>query len=236
MKSSSYISALILAAGITLLGLFIYLGFAKFSDRDRSVSVRGLAEREVKADHVVWPVRYKITGNDLHTLYTEISEKNERIVSYLKQNGIPDTDISMAAPKINDRQAEMYTDYNAMKDRYYVTSVITVSSKKVDEVRQLTNRTGELLKQGIAVLPGDYDESSITYEFTGLNKVKPEMIEEATKNARNAAEKFAKDSGSSIGKIKNARQGLFEISNRDQFTPYIKKIRVVTNVDYYLES
>ena len=235
MKNSHIITSIILSLGIAMLGWFIYLGFARFSDRDRAVSVRGLAEREVKADHVVWPVAYKISGNDLQTLYNEISTKNAKIVEYLTRNGIPVTDISQGAPSIKDRQADIYSEYDAKKDRYYVKTIITVSTAQVDKVRELITHTGELLKQGIAIIVDDY-ETAVVYEFNGLNDSKPEMIEEATKKAREAAEKFAADSGSGLGKIKNARQGLFEITNRSASTPYIKKIRVVTNVDYYLES
>ena len=97
------------------------------------------------------------------------------------------------------------------------------------------SRMGELLKQGIAISANDYD-TRVQYEFTSLNKIKPQMIEEATKNAREAAEKFAKDSDSKLGKIKNASQGLFTIEDRDPSTPYIKKVRVVTSVDFFLEN
>ena len=110
-----------------------------------------------------------------------------------------------------------------------------MATKKVELVRQLLTQVGELLKEGIAISGGDYD-SRVQYEFTSLNLIKPEMIEEATRNAREAAEKFAADSGSELGKIQTANQGLFSINDRDQYTPYIKHVRVVTSVNYYLEN
>ena len=119
--------------------------------------------------------------------------------------------------------------------RYNVTSVITVTSDKVDLIRSLISSQGELLKQGVAVTSGDY-RYNVQYEYTGLNKIKPQMIEEATKNARQAAEKFAEDSDSKLGKIRKAYQGQFSITDRDDNTPYIKKVRVVTSVDYSLED
>ena len=131
-----------------------------------------------------------------------------------------------------DMQAERYGNRD-IAYRYNATSVITVTSKNVDKVRKLMSEQAELLKQGIAISGGDY-RYNVVYEFTGLNDVKPQMIEEATKNARAAAEKFAKDSDSSLGKIRNASQGQFSISDRDVNTPYIKSIRVVTTVNYYL--
>ena len=115
------------------------------------------------------------------------------------------------------------------------TVVLTVASKDVDKVRKLMGRQGELLKQGIAFSEGDYRYRKV-YSFNGLNEIKPEMIDEANKNARVTAEKFALDSDSKLGKIKTATQGQFSIEDRDENTPYIKKVRVVTSVQYFLED
>ena len=138
----------------------------------------------------------------------------------------------MAAPAVIDLDAERYRSSDSPY-RYNVTSVITVTSKQVDKVREMMLQQGELLQQGIAIASGDY-QYQVSYEFTGLNSLKPSMIEEATKNAREAAEKFATDSDSRIGGIKRASQGLFTINDRDPNTPYIKKVRVVTSVDFFL--
>ena len=132
-------------------------------------------------------------------------------------------------------KAERYGNNQDSPYRYNVTTVITVTSNKVDLVRGLITEQGELLKRGIAITTGDY-QYNIQYEYTGLNTIKPQMIEEATKNARQAAEKFAKDSESTLGKIRHANQGQFSISDRDPNTPHIKKVRVVTTIDYSLED
>lgn len=228
--------AAILAVGLVLLGLFIYCGLDAFATKDRVVSVRGLAEKEVKADHVIWPVTYKTTGNDLQAIYADVNEVNAKIEAFLTSNGIDRKDISVGAPQIVDLKAERYSSNDDMaRGRYNVTSVTTVSSSHVEKVRALMSRMGELLKQGIAISAGDYN-TQVQYEFTSLNKIKPQMIEEATKNAREAAVKFANDSESKLGKIKSASQGLFTIEDRDQYTPYVKKVRVVTSVDYFLEN
>ena len=137
--------------------------------------------------------------------------------------------------EIIDLQAERYGSNERNPYRYNVTTVITVTSSKVDLVRGLISEQGELLRKGIAVTGGDY-RYNVQYEYTGLNQIKPQMIEEATKNARQAAEKFAKDSDSKLGKIRHANQGQFSISDRDANTPYIKKVRVVTTIDYSLED
>lgn len=228
------IEAIILALGLTLLGLCVYFGLSAFASRDRVVSVRGLAEREVPADHVIWPIVYKTSGNDLQSIYAETHRVGADIKQFLTRNGVPQADISLGAPQIVDRRAEGYSS-QGKADRYNVTLVTTVSSGKVDLVRGLMPRIGELLKQGIAISAGDY-ASQVQYEFTSLNSIKPQMIAEATRNAREAAAKFANDSESSLGKIQNASQGLFTIEDRDQYTPYVKRVRVVTSINYFLNN
>ena len=226
--------AVILAIGMVLLGLMIRGGINDVKDKERIVTVKGLAEMEVPADKVTWPLMYKDIGNDLPALYMNMEKKNQAIVSFLKSNGITDEEISVAPSEIIDMKAERYSNENVTY-RYNATSVITVTSRNVDKVRKLMSEQTELLKQGIAITGGDY-RYNVSYEFTGLNDIKPQMIEEATKNARAAGEKFAKDSDSKLGKIRNASQGQFSISDRDGNTPYFKSVRVVTTVTYYLKN
>ncbi len=226
--------AVLLTIGLIAMGAEIRQGINNFVEKDRVVTVKGLAEMEVPANKVTWPLMYKEVGNDLATLYNKISDTNSAIVNFLKKKGITEDEISINAPEIIDMQAERYNS-NPVPYRYNVTTVITVTSSKVDLVRSLISEQGELLKQGIAITGGDY-RYNITYDYTGLNDVKPQMIEEATKNARKAAQKFAKDSDSELGKIKRASQGQFSINDRDANTPYIKRIRVVTTIDYSLED
>lgn len=228
------VEALIMAMGLLALGLFLRQGLNSFADKNRVVNVKGLSEIIVPANKVTWPLMYKDLGNDLPTLYDKLSSSNNAIIAFLKKKGITEQEISISAPEIIDMQAERYNS-NPAPFRYNVTSVITVTSTQVDKIRKLITEQSELLKQGIAVTGGDY-RYNVQYEFTGLNEVKPKMIEEATKNAREAAEKFAKDSDSELGKIKQAYQGQFTIEDRDANTPYIKKVRVVTTIDYYLED
>ena len=226
--------AIILAIGLGLMGKCIGSGIESIAERDRAVSVRGLAEKEVKADHVIWPLVYRITGNHLNGLYDEIGTKNQKIIDFLVSNGISKEEITTTAPNIIDKETNAYnSDYKG--DRYNVSSILTVSTRQVDKVLELIPRIGELLKSGIAVVTNDY-ETNIQFEFTSLNDIKPQMIEEATRNAREAAEKFATDSDSKLGKIQSATQGLFSITDRDRYTPHIKNVRVVTSVKYSLDS
>ena len=226
--------AALLAIGLIILGTQIQKGINNFVEKDRIVTVKGLAEMEVPANKVTWPLMYKEVGNDLTALYNRINATNTAIVEFLKKKGITEEEISINAPEIIDMQAERYVGENKTY-RYNVTTVITVTSAKVDLVRSLISEQSELLKQGIAITGGDY-RYQIQYDYTSLNEIKPKMIEEATKNAREAALKVAKDSDSELGKIRRASQGQFSIDNRDANTPYIKRIRVVTTIDYLLED
>lgn len=226
--------AAIIAMGLIILGLSIKGGIEYFKDRDRVVSVKGLAEMEVPANKVTWPLMFKDLGDNLPTLYNNIRAKNSAIINFLKTKGITIKEISIAAPEIIDMQAERYSS-TPSPFRYNVTSVITVTSNNVPLVRSLISQQSELLKQGIALTAGDF-RFNVVYDFTKLNNIKPQMIENATKNARTSAEKFAKDSDSKLGKIKTADQGQFTITDRDPNTPYIKNVRVVTTIEYYLED
>ncbi len=235
MKTSTQIlSAAIVAVGLVLTGVAVRSGIVKFKQLDRVVSVKGLAEREVKADKVTWPLTYKELGNDPSQMYSILEAKNAKVVAFLKSAGLGDDEISVNPPQITDRQADNYGN-EIMNYRYKATSVITVTSGNVDKVRQLMRHTAELMKQGIAIVSEEYGGNAISYEFTKLNSIKPAMVEEATKNARSTAEKFAADSDSKIGGIRTATQGQFSIEDRDANTPYIKKVRVVSTIEYTLD-
>lgn len=221
-----------LMAGL-IIGAFI-LGNAIKTARsdDRIVSVKGLCEQEVKADKVICPFAYKEGGDNLQELYLSIEKKNSLIIDFLKTAGINEEEITVAAPKVLDTRTEWSGSQN--RYTYIVTSVVTVCTDKVDEIIKLQAQQGELLQKGIATAQSW--EYPTVYSFTKLNEIKPAMIEIATKNARETAEKFAEDSESKLGKIKRATQGQFVISDRDSNTPYMKNVRVVTSVDYYLKD
>ena len=233
-SSSAIVCAVILAVGIFLLGVEVNSGLGSISANQRTVTVRGLCEKEVKANKVTWPIVTKEVGNDLTTIYSGIENTNNAILAFLKNNGIKDDEISINAPQVVDMQADRYNS-NPIPFRYNVTNVVVVTSQQVDLVRKLIERQTELLKQGIAIVAGDYQYQT-TYEYTDLNTIKPGMIADATKNAREAANKFAEDSQSKLGKIKTASQGQFSIEDRDQYTPYIKRVRVVSTIVYFLKD
>lgn len=217
--------------GLCVLGNCVGDSIEKIADKDRYVTVKGLAEREVKANKVVWPLPYNCVSNNLDELYTAVEKNKSAILAFLSENGISDNEIILSSPKVTDREAQSYTPDN-IKYRYQAEAVVTVISPQVEKVMQLMNSMAQLMKQGIAI--GQDYRYLTEFEFTLLNEIKPQMIEEATRNARAVAQKFADDSKSTLGGIRQANQGQFSIRS-DPNTPQLKKIRVVTTVDYFLK-
>lgn len=228
-----YVESFILAISIVILAAFAHNSASRFADKERVVVVKGLAEREVPADKVTWPLVYKELGNDPAEIYRRMESKNSIVAQFLKEHGITDEEISISAPKVVDRFANSWSQEN-IYDRYVATSVIIVSSRNVAQVRSVIQLQPQLMKKGVAIISEEYGSNAIVYEFTGLNTIKPQMIEESTKNARAAAQQFAKDSDSELGKIRRASQGQFSIVDRDNNTPHIKNVRVVSTVEYYI--
>ncbi|WP_294719591.1 SIMPL domain-containing protein [Prevotella sp.] len=226
--------ALILALGIIVLGDSVNSGLKSLAGKDRKVVVKGLAEKEVEADKVTWPIVSKEIGNDLPELYQTINNTTGTIRKFLLQNGLKADEISVNAPVVIDLNAERYGD-NRNPYRYNITSIITVTSSNVKLVRSIIARQGELLKKGVAIVDGGY-ENPVKYEFVAFRQMKPKMMQEAIENAEQTATQFAENSKSQIDKIMNADQGQFSIEDRDSNTPYIKKVRVVTTVTYSLKD
>lgn len=228
------LQAAILAVSIAFLGLCIKWGIDDFANKDRNVTVKGLAEKEVEADKVTWPIPTKELGNDLPELYQRINTTTAKVKAFLKLHGIKDDEINVNAPVVIDLNADQYSNNNR-GFRYNITSTITVTSQNVKLVRSIMAKQGELLKQGVAVLDGGY-ENRITYEYVGFKKMKPQMMQEAIKNAEATAQEFATNSNSKLNKITKADKGQFSIDDRDANTPYIKKVRVVTTITYSLKD
>ena len=234
MDKGRLYSGMFVMIGLVVLGLMIPRAVGKYRSYDRTVNVKGLCEKEVMADKVIWPVVYKVMADDIQSIYDQTDRNNATIKAFLQSGGVDASEITVSVPQISDKYANEYGS-NDRTFRYIATNVITVCTDKVEVVLELMSKQSELLKKGI-VTGGNSWENPVEFKYEGLNDIKPEMIEEATKNAREAADKFAKDSDSRLGKIKTANQGTFTIENRDSNTPYIKKVRVVTSVTYYLTN
>lgn len=239
MAQSSKVSALILGLfiffGLSSLGYMLGGAALKIKDYERTVTVKGLSEQEFLADIVIWPIKFMLAGNDLEQIYNSIDSSTAKIQTFLEQNDIARNEISFAVPFINDKLAQQYGGQDRAEFRYSANQTVTVYSENIETVRGVMSSLSSLGKQGIVFIGNEYD-SETEYLFTRLNEVKPEMIEEATRKAREVAEKFAADSNSRLGKIKRAKQGQFSINARDKNNPHIKKVRVVSTVVFYLSD
>ena len=235
MDKGKLFSGLAIMLGLIIMGSMLPKAVEKYRSYDRTVNVKGLCEKEVKAVRVIWPIVYRVMANDIQSIYDQTDANNAAIMGFLQEGGINPSEISVSVHQISDKFANEYGD-NDRAFRYIAKNIITVYTSDVDTVLALMGKQSELLKKGIVTGGTNQWENPVEFKYEGLNDIKPQMIEEATENARAAAKKFAKDSGSRLGKIKTANQGTFTIENRDSNTPYIKKVRVVTSVTYYLKN
>jgi hypothetical protein len=217
---------------------------------DRYVTVKGLVERKVKSDLAIWPLSYKEAGDDLSSVYAKTETDKKAVLQFLDQQGIQTSEIELGVVRVVDTQANEYGGGNRPPHRYIVEQQITVRTSRVDPLAAAAQKTMQLLQKGIVL--GGNPGQGLAYKFTVLNSIKPDMITEATRNARAAADRFASDSGSKVGSIRQANQGVFSILPADQndtsepgefaggnFTPdssLMKTVRVVTTVEYYLDK
>lgn len=234
-KQNSLILGVFIFLGLSSLGYLLANAAIKFKEYERTVTVKGLSEREFGADIVIWPIQFTAAGNDLEELYDAIDRNTQNISDFLAGKGIDKKEISFATPSITDKSAQQYGSQAKAEFRYTAVQTVTVYSKNIDSVRAVMGELSELGKKGIVFSGGNY-QSQTEYLFTRLNDIKPGMIEEATRKAREVAEKFASDSKSTLGKIRKATQGQFSINARDKNNPHIKKVRVVSTVEYYLSD
>ncbi len=231
--SAAAVLGVTLGIALVVSGFMVSNTLLKGRAADRYVSVKGLAERTVDADLAVWPLRIKATDNDLGKLYSKLQEQRATVIGFLSEAGFKEDEIRKLPPVVTDTAAETYIENDKRTDRFIGSLVVSLRSNNVPLVIKTMEQSSELVKMGIVLTGNDYS-SSTDFLFTSLNDIKPEMIAEATRNARSAAEQFAKDSDSKVGSIRHATQGLFSIENSDRNTPYRKKVRVVTTVDYFI--
>jgi len=225
---------LFLVAGCATFGLLVKDAVIKGREFDRYFTVRGLSEQVVKSTVVIWPIRYSVSAEDLPTLKREMESVQVEIAGFLEQNGIGREEYSVGLPSVQDTISSRRSDDAVVLPRYTATTPIVVRSTKVDQVKAAAMKSTSLLDKGIT-LAGDEYSDKIQFIFEGVNQLKPKMIEEATANARAAADKFAADSHAKVGSIRRATQGVVDISERDQASPELKVVRVVTTVEFFIE-
>jgi len=230
-KSLFLPAALILAAFVV--GVSAFMVVKQLGYVGRSVVVKGLSERTVSADVVSWPIKITGVSNEVSSLTAAMRAKTDIVCKFLQEKGLSSDDFQKSSFNVIDKKANLYGGDEKVSYRYLCMSTIVVYTARVKIVREAFAALPELAKQGILINTNNYDTRP-KYYYSKLSDLKPMMIQEATENARVVALKFAEDSKSKVGKIKSASQGLFSIMDRDNSTPHIKKVRVVSTVRYYL--
>jgi hypothetical protein len=243
----------LLAVGLIVGGLLLGTKVRDFKRADRYVEVKGLVERTVKSDSATWPISFSEAGDSLPDVFAASEKDKAAVLAFLTAQGFGGADVTVGSIAVTDRSTAQYNN-NAKGPRFVVGETVTVESTDVDKVAAANAKTADLIRAGVVIQSGQEGQGSgVVYTFNGLNALKPDMITEATKNARASADRFAADSGSQVGAIRDAEQGVFSISaanagsstgdDGNQYTAdqqaaasIMKKVRVVSTIDYYLED
>ncbi len=221
---------LCLALGLAVFGVQVGRAVKLGREFDRYLSVKGLSEKEEKANLAIWPIHFSVSAEDLGQLKENMESSRQIVLDFLKEHGFDSKEITFGLPTVNDRIDERTRKSNLV--RYRGTVTLVVRSSNVDTVKKAIQEADGMLSKGVTLEEG---QERVEFIFNALNEVKPGMIKDATANARAAAEKFALDSHATVGRIRHAAQGEFEIENRDAASPEWKRLRVVTTVDFFLE-
>lgn len=236
----------VLALGLVAAGWVLGLQIKQTKLGEHYVTVKGLEERIVKSDLAIWSISFRASGDDFKTVLAQGESQKQSVLNFLKKEQVRDNEITIDPPSVLDREAQEYGSMQGRQSRYILTQNIVVTSKDVDQIAAANQRIGDLLKQGVILASQGGSGSHVSYKFNGLNSIKPDMITAATKNARAAAERFAQDSGAKVGSIRQANQGVFSISAADSVgspgggmynsadSSIMKKVRVVSTIEYYL--
>lgn len=237
--------AALVAFGLVGAGALAGAGVARVRTADRTVTVRGVAEREARADLAIWPLRLSATDDDLPTASAALQRSAERVRAFLDANGLRagqgGTEVTVQDFTVADARSNQ-GNY-APGSRFVIRQTLVLRSADVARVQAASQRVGALVQEGVVLTSGqEYGGGGPTFLFTGLNALKPPMIAEATARAREGAERFAKDSRSTLAGIRTGSQGVFEILPRDQApginegSQLVKTVRVVTTVTYGLRD
>lgn len=224
METTKRSSKLYIGIALVIFSIIFFVAAKNFSDQGAYVEVKGLSEKIVKADTAIWSMNFEVKSNSIDDLYASIEKNLTTIKAFLAQKGFEATEINVAPVNI-------YQDtYKDAAFRYNSSNQISVYTKKVDLAKASSNDTLLLVKNGVVLT-----QNSIYFEFSDLNSIKPEMLKEAIKNARDTAAQFATNSGSKVGGIVRGNQGVFDIVDKDPGSPEFKKIRLVSTLRFLLK-
>ncbi|MEQ9468222.1 MAG: SIMPL domain-containing protein [Ekhidna sp.] len=236
MSNQSLLPSILISVSVILAGYFVGQTYVAGKKLDRTVTVKGLAEREVQADIATWPLELTVSGNELGQLQKTLETQTKILEDFFADLEFTQDELTVGAPTIQDNRALLYGGQNAYNQDRYISKVdFNLRTTKLNKMSEAMYKIPTIIGQGL-VIGSKNTWQPVQYIYTKLNDIKPEMIEEATKNAREAAEKFARDSGSKVGKIKSANQGLFSIMDLDPNSGVMKKVRIVSTLEFYIED
>ncbi len=226
-------------AAFLVLGFSLYKGLINFRSYDRYITVKGLAIKDVDADLAVWSLSFTATAETLTDAQNSLTANEQLVRDFLNANGITNENIRLQNISVFDRQAQMYGGNETGKPRFVLSQTLVARTSDIGAMQKASQNISDLVKKGVTIGdPNGGNNQVPRYIFTKLNDVKPELIAEATKNARLSAEQFAKDSGQNVGKIRTANQGTIIIESRDpgvnEMDSPQKSVRVVSTIDYFL--
>jgi hypothetical protein len=218
-----FISAALIIFSI-IISAALFFSARDFSKQGSYVEVKGLSEKIVKADTAIWALSFEVKSNNIDSLYSDIEKNITTIKAFLVEKGFEASEINIAPVNI-------YQDtYKDAAFRYNSTNQISVYTKKVDLAKSTSNETLLLVKRGVVL-----NQNNISFEFSDINSIKPEMLADGIKNARDTASQFAKNSGSIVGSVTRGNQGVFDITEKDPGSPEFKKIRLVSTLRFLLK-
>lgn len=240
----------VLALGLVCAGWVLGSQIKQTKLGEHYVTVKGLAERTVKSDLAIWSISFRASGDDFKTVLSQGNSQKHAVLVFLKKQGVSENEIAINSPNLLDREAQEYGSVQGRQSRFILTENVIVTSTDVEKMAAANQRVGDLLQEGVILASAQgVGGSQLSFRFTGLNSIKPDMITEATRNARAAAERFAQDAGAKVGSIRQASQGSFSISPADAGSDpeegssvtnpdasLMKSVRVVTTIDYYLSQ
>ncbi|MBK1688063.1 SIMPL domain-containing protein [Rubrivivax gelatinosus] len=236
-RSVGLVAALVLAVGLAAGGYGVGKGLERFRAADRSVTVKGLAEKDVESDYAVWPLAFRRAGNDFGAVQRQLAEDRDRVVAFLKTQGFGEPEIEIRPLQVQDLWAREYGGNNQPL-RFQGTAQVLVKSARPQAVEAAALAVDPLIQAGVQ-LGGD-GPAGPRYQLRAFNEAKAPLLAEATRNAREQAEKFAAEAGATLGRLRNANQGVIQIGAAggegfDDSSARVKRLRVVSTFEYTLD-
>jgi len=238
-RSIGFIAALVIATGVAAGGFAVGQGLERFRTGDRSVTVKGLAEKEVQSDYAIWTLSFRRAGADFGSVQRTLAEDRDRVVAFLKGLGFTEAEIEVRPLQVQDAYAREYGS-NQQPLRFQGQGQVLVKSAKPQAVEAAALAVDPLIQAGVQLGGGNDGPPGPRYQLRGFNEIKAPLLAEATRNARDQAQKFAAESGATLGPLRSANQGVIQIGSSDgqgfdDGSSRLKRLRVVSTFEYAIE-